>query len=149
MEGQFRRNADDAVNLTGLIVDSSVWIDGFNPKINTPEKEILKQLILNDYPIYLCPIIYQEILQGIREEKVFAQIKTVLQQYRMLDLEIMHVTNHAVDLYRHLRKKGITIRKSVDCLIASYAIIANMHILHSDNDFTQIAKESKLKIYEI
>ena len=132
-----------------LIIDSSVWIDGFNPKINTPEKEILKQLIQNDYPIYLCPIIYQEILQGIREEKAFIQMKTILQQYRMLNLDLMYVTNHAVDLYRHLRKKGITIRKSVDCLIASYAIIADMHILHSDNDFTQIAKESKLMIYKV
>ena len=131
-----------------LIVDSSVWIDGFNPKINTPEKAILKQLILNDYPIYLCPIIYQEILQGIREEKVFAQMKSVLQQYRMLNFDLMYVTNHAIDLYRYLRKKGITIRKSVDCLIASYAIIANMHILHNDSDFEQIAKESKLKIYK-
>ena len=145
MEGRLKRNA---VNEMNLIVDSSVWIDGFNPKKNTPEKAILKQLILNDFPIYLCPIIYQEILQGIREEKVFAQMKTVLQQYRILNLDLMYVTNHAVDLYRHLRKKGITIRKSVDCLIASYAIIANMHILHNDNDFTQIAKESKLKIYK-
>jgi predicted nucleic acid-binding protein len=121
----------------------------FYPKTNTLEKEILKQLIQNDYPIYLCPIIYQEILQGIREEKAFIQMKTILQQYRMLNLDLMNVTNHAVDLYRHLRKKGITIRKSVDCLIASYAIIADMHILHSDNDFTQIAKESKLKIYKV
>ena len=83
------------------------------------------------------------------EEKAFIQMKTILLQYRMLDLDLMYVTNHAIDLYRHLRKKGITIRKSVDCLIASYAIIADMHILHSDNDFTQIAKESKLKIYKV
>ena len=110
-----------------VIVDSSVWIDGFNPKITTPEKEVLKQLIQKDYPIFLCPIIYQEVLQGIREEKRFNQIKFIFQQYRMLNIELMFVTNYAVDLYRHLRKKGITIRKSVDCLIASYAIIANLH----------------------
>ena len=131
-----------------IIVDSSVWIDGFNPKITTPQKEILKQLIQKDYPIFLCPIIYQEVLQGIREEKMFNQIKFILQQYRMLNIELMFVTNYAVDLYRHLRKKGITIRKSVDCLIASYAIIANIPILHNDNDFAQIAKESKLKIFK-
>ena len=131
-----------------LIVDTSVWIDGFNPRVKTPEKELLKQLIQNDYPIYLCPVIYQEILQGIREEKAFIKIKIILQEYRMVNIDLMYVTNHAVDLYRHLRKKGITIRKSVDCLIASYAILANMHILHNDNDFTQIARESKLKIYK-
>ena len=131
-----------------LIVDTSVWIDSLNPKRKTPEKELLIQLIQNDYPIFLCPIIYQEILQGIREEKIVEQIKLILQQYRMVDIDILHVTNYAVDLYRHLRKKGITIRKSVGCLIASYAIIADMYLLHNDGDFEQIARESRLKIYK-
>jgi predicted nucleic acid-binding protein len=60
----------------------------------------------------------------------------------------MNVTNYAIHLYRHLRKNGITIRKSVDCLIASYAILEDMYILHNDSDFTQMARESKLKIYK-
>jgi len=132
-----------------IIVDTSVWIDSFNPKIKTPEKEALVQLIKNDNPVYLCPIIYQEILQGIREDKTFEQIKFILQQYRMINIDLMYITNHAIDLYRHLRKKGITIRKSIDCLIASYAITTNMYLLHNDSDFTQIAAESKLKIYKI
>jgi len=130
-----------------IIVDTSVWIDSFNPKIKTPEKEALVLLIQNDSPIYLCPVIYQEILQGIRDDKAFERIKFSLQQYRMIDIDLMYVTNHAVDLYRHLRKKGITIRKSIDCLIASYAIITDMYLLHNDSDFTQIASESKLKIF--
>jgi predicted nucleic acid-binding protein len=132
-----------------LIVDSSVWIDGFNSKIQTPEKELLKQLIVNDYPIYLCPIIYQEVLQGVKEDKTFEEMKLILQQYRMVDIDLMGATNYAIDLYRNLRKKGITIRKSIDCLIASYAILGNMYILHNDKDFAQIAKESKLKLYNI
>ena len=131
-----------------LIVDSSVWIDGFNPKIKNPEKELLKQLIHDDYPIFLCPIIFQEVLQGIREDNVFEKVKFVLLQYRMIDLDIMYVTNHAVDLYRNLRKKGITIRKSVDCLIASYAILTDMHLLHNDSDFLHIASGSKLRLYK-
>jgi predicted nucleic acid-binding protein len=97
----------------------------------------------------LCPVIYQEILQGIREDKIFLRVKAILRQYRMIDIDIMYVSNHAIDLYRHLRKKGITIRKSNDCLIASYAIITDMHLLHNDNDFTKIAGESKLKIFSI
>ncbi|MCL2294599.1 MAG: hypothetical protein FWC36_07025 [Spirochaetes bacterium] len=87
-------------------------------------------------------------LQGVRDDKTFEQIKFILQQYRMINIDIIHVTNYAIDLYRHLRKKGITVRKSVDCLIASYAIITDMHILHNDTDFSQIAKASKLKIYK-
>jgi len=65
----------------------------------------------------------------------------------MMDIDIMLITNFAIDLYRHLRKKGITIRKSTDCLIASYAIISDTYLLHTDNDFCKIAGESRLKIY--
>ena len=132
-----------------LIVDSTVWIDFFNPRIKSPEKKLLTQLIQSNYPVYLCPIIYQEILQGIREDKMFAEIKNILQHYRMIDIDLMQVTNYAVDLYRYLRKKGITIRKSVDCLIASYVILGDMELLHNDSDFTNIARESKLKICKI
>jgi predicted nucleic acid-binding protein len=128
------------------MVDTSVWIDAFNPKIKTPEKEVLVQLIQNDNAIYLCPVIYQEILQGIKEDKTFERVKYILQQYEMIDMDLMYATNYAIDLCRHLRKKGITIRKSIDCLIASYAILADMYLLHNDSDFTQIASESKLKI---
>ena len=131
-----------------LIVDTSVWIDFFNPKVKSPEKAFLQKSIQNDSPIFLCPIIYQEVLQGIKDDKSFEQIKYILQQFGMIYFDLMHVTNFAIDLYRHLRKKGITVRKSVDCLIASYAIITNMHLLHNDSDFTQIAKVSKLKIYK-
>ena len=130
-----------------VIVDSTVWIDGFSPKAKTPEKKLLKKLIAADHPIYLCPVIYQEVLQGIKDQKIFEQVKFIFQHYSMVNLDVMHVTDYAVDLYRHLRKKGITIRKSVDCLIASYAILGNMPLLHHDNDFTLIAGGSRLKIY--
>jgi predicted nucleic acid-binding protein len=146
MGGKFKRNAGNEMS---IIVDTTVWIDAFNPKVKTPEKEILAELILNDKPIFLCPVIYQEILQGIKDDKIFERTKFILQQYRMLDIEIITVTNYAVDLYRYLRKKGITIRKSMDCLIASYAILSDMYLLHNDFDFTQIAKGTKLKLFNV
>lgn len=67
----------------------------------------------------------------------------------MVDIDLMDATNYAINTDRHLRKKGITTRKTVDCLIASYAILGDMYILHNDSDFTQIAQESDLKIYKI
>ena len=146
MGGRSEKDAGDAMS---VIVDTSVWVDGFSPKRQTPEKELLMQMIQRDDPIFLCPVIYQEILQGIREDKTFEQIKIILNQYRMVNIDILYITDYAVDLYRHLRKKGITIRKSVDCLIASYAILADMCLLHSDSDFVQIARESRLKLCKI
>jgi predicted nucleic acid-binding protein len=129
-----------------VVVDSSVWIDFFNKKNTSPETIILQKLIENDKQFYICPVIYQEILQGIKDNSLFEKIKKILLQYNMLDIEIIEATNKAIDIYRTLRGKGITIRKSMDCLIASYVIIGDMHLLHKDNDFTEIAKEFELKI---
>jgi predicted nucleic acid-binding protein len=55
--------------------------------------------------------------------------------------------DRAINIYRNLRKKGITIRKQNDCLIASYAISNGIQIFHKDNDFEKIASDTKLRIY--
>jgi predicted nucleic acid-binding protein len=65
----------------------------------------------------------------------------------MINTPIMTVANHAIDLYRGLRKQGITIRKPYDCLIASYAILEDIFLLHNDSDFRQMENNSKLKVY--
>jgi predicted nucleic acid-binding protein len=65
----------------------------------------------------------------------------------MINTPIMDVADHAVDLYRDLRKKEITIRKSYDCLIASYAILEDIYLFHNDSDFSQMENNSKLKVY--
>jgi predicted nucleic acid-binding protein len=83
------------------------------------------------------------VLQGIGDNNLFEKIKKILLKHTMVDIDIMEAANKAIDMYRTLRKKGITIRKSIDCLIASYAIIGKMYLLHKDSDFTEIAKEFK------
>jgi predicted nucleic acid-binding protein len=103
-------------------------------------------LIENGKQFYICPVIYQEVLQGIGDNNLFEKIKKILLKHNMVDIDIIKTTNKAVDIYRTLRKKGITIRKSIDCLIAAYAIIGKMYLLHRDSDFTEIAKEFNLKI---
>jgi predicted nucleic acid-binding protein len=129
-----------------IIVDTSVWIDFFNKKNVSPETILLKKLIEGNKQFYICPVIYQEILQGIRDDKLFEKIKKILLKYNMVNINVIEATNKAIDIYRTLRKKGRTIRKSIDCLIASYAIIGKMYLLHKYADFTEIANEFKLKI---
>jgi predicted nucleic acid-binding protein len=131
-----------------IIIDSSVWIDFFSPALATKETKLLKQFILYGYPVYLCPVIFQEVLQGIKDEKTFSEVKYFLSNFRMSDTDIMEATDYAINLYRQLRKKGKTIRKSVDCLIASYALLNDMYLLHNDRDFMEIASGSKLKIFK-
>ena len=131
-----------------ILIDTSVWIDFFNQKKTVPEVRLAQELLAKEHNnICICPLIYQEILQGIREEKIFADIKNILRNFSLLDIDIMTAADYAVDLYRYLRKKGITTRKSADCLIAAYAIISDVPLLHRDKDFNQIAKHSALEVY--
>jgi predicted nucleic acid-binding protein len=132
-----------------VLVDTSVWIDFFNAKTMSATSEILQKLILNNDVIYICPTIYQEILQGIRDDNTFEDIKIILQDFNMLKFNTMEVTNTAIEIYRKLRKAGIIIRKSNDCLIAAYAILGNLHLLHKDRDFEEMTNQIKLKIVNI
>ena len=129
-----------------VLVDTSVWIDFFNENTMSATSEVLQKLIENNDVIYICPTIYQEILQGIRDDNTFKEIKNILQIFNMLKFNIMEVTDTAIEIYRKLRKFGITIRKSNDCLIAAYAILGNLHLLHKDRDFDKMTTHIKLKI---
>jgi predicted nucleic acid-binding protein len=133
-----------------LIVDSSVWIDFFN-YYQSKEADELQSLIEhnNVNNIFICPIIYMEVLRGIKDDNIFYDVKETLLNFSILNNEIMEITNNAINTYRMLRKKGITIRKQNDCLIASYAILNNIQIFHKDHDFELISNETKLKTYKI
>ena len=133
-----------------IIVDSSVWIDFFN-YYQSKEADELQNLIVhnNINNIFICPVIYMEILRGIKDDNTFYDVKEILLNFSILNNEIMEITDNAIKIYRMLRKKGITIRKQNDCLIASYAILNNIQIFHKDHDFELISKETKLKIHRI
>ncbi len=120
-----------------ILADTSVWINFFKG-INSKEVSILTQYIENDDPIFLCPTIVQEILQGINNDKQFREIKEYLLAFGILNDNGLEMAISAAILYRSLRKKGITIRKSNDCLIAQYAINHSLHVLHQDRDFDLI-----------
>jgi predicted nucleic acid-binding protein len=130
-----------------VLIDTSVWIDFFNSPDSSSEAGILRQLIMEDRAISLCPVIYQEILQGIRNDQTFEYVRKIFLDFDMIDFAWLTVTDKAIEIYRTLRKKGITVRKSNDCLIAAYAILANVQLLHKDRDFTQIAKGTTLQIF--
>ncbi|MDR3336102.1 MAG: PIN domain-containing protein [Treponema sp.] len=132
-----------------IIIDSSVWIDFFN-YYDSKEADVLQELVENNFSnnIFICPAIYMEILRGLKDDNAFYDIKETLLNFSILDNDIMTITDRAINIYRNLRKKGITIRKQNDCLIASYAIYNGIPIFHKDKDFEKIASDTKLKIYE-
>ncbi|MDR1929101.1 MAG: PIN domain-containing protein [Treponema sp.] len=134
--------------MKNILVDSTIWIEFFHERKKSIEADLLQELITEENNILICPVIYQEVLQGVREDKIFKEIKSILLNALMINTEIMYVTEHAIDLCRFLRKKGITIRKQYDCLIASYAILNDVYLFHDDSDFDQIEKYCKLKVYK-
>ena len=129
-----------------VLVDTSVWIDFFNGKTLSSKAEILKKLIENNDVVYLCPTVYQEILQGIADDRTFEDIKNILQNFKILKFNIMDLTNTAIEIYRKMRKAGITIRKSNDCLIAAYAVLGDLYLLHKDRDFEVMENHINIKM---
>jgi predicted nucleic acid-binding protein len=125
-----------------LLIDTSVWIDFFNG-VDSDNVNVFNYYLENDFPIFICPIIIQEILQGIRSEKEYRQVKEYLFALNVLNDDAIEAALGAVKIYRKLREKGITIRKSNDCLIAYYAIKYSLKILHRDRDFDNIIKYYK------
>ena len=122
-----------------IIVDTSVWIDFFNGK-ESDQVKILVSYIQEDDPIYLCPTIIQEVLQGISNDSKYKKVKEYLLCFNVLNDDSLERALGAAELFRKLRKKGVTIRKSNDCLIAEYAYKYNLNILHSDRDFDLITQ---------
>jgi predicted nucleic acid-binding protein len=129
-----------------LIFDTSVWIDFLKGKSNS-ESDLLTSYIGQEDQVLLIPTILQEVLQGIREDAQFRQIKEIFSYFTVLQLPPIQAAIGAAELYRGLRKKGVTIRKSNDCLIAFYAIEFSTPLVHLDSDFELITKHSKLKIW--
>ena len=125
-----------------FLFDTSVWIDFFAGR-NSKEVELLTRFLEDDTSVYTCPVIIQEILQGVKNEKTFQHIKESLLALLVLTVDQTEAAIGAAQIYRQLRKKGITIRKSNDCLIAFYALKNGAEVVHRDQDFDLIFKNLK------
>jgi len=106
---------------------------------------MLELLLLEGNDICLCGVILTEVLQGIREDKDYTKVLSRFDSFLFLDLN-RRAFIKAAQIYRTLRRRGITIRKSVDCMIASVAIEHNIPLLHNDRDFDPIEKFCGLKV---
>jgi predicted nucleic acid-binding protein len=129
-----------------ILVDSSVWIDFFARR-TTPQTQILLNKLQSD-DLCTCAIVLTEVLQGFRLDSVYGVAKDIFADLVFLDTTST-TSFAAADLYRSLRKKGVTIRKTNDCIIAAVAIEHRVTLLHSDRDFELIAAHSPLKVFPI
>lgn len=131
-----------------ILVDTSVWIDFFRGH-NSKECLALQNLLVNEADISIAEIIFTEILQGIREDKDFRRVRDFLCEIPVEKPKGLQTYLAAAEIYRNCRKKGKTVRKTVDCLIAAICIENNRELLHKDSDFDQIAGCSALKSIQL
>ena len=127
-----------------ILVDTTVWIDFFAAKSASYVK-ILEDLIEQKEDICVCGIILTEVLQGIKGENEFKKTKNIFTSLLFLPMSY-ETFLRAAEIFRGLRQKGITIRKSMDCMIASVAIELNIPLLHNDKDFKPIERHFGLKV---
>ena len=132
--------------INGKIVDTSVWIDYFNGKIDESTDATEKFIIEGE--LLMIPIILQEVLQGIRSPKDFSIVKNAFLRNTFFNFNTIDMALEAATLFRFLKRNGVTIRKPNDSLIAAICIQNNFSLLHNDKDFNNIAKYTSLKIYK-
>jgi len=125
-----------------VLVDTSVWVDFFNGHLS-PQAETLAHLIREETDVVTCGLIVSEVLQGLRQAKSRTSIERHFREMDWLSPKEPDTYIEAAELFRHLRARGITIRSTTDCVIASLAAHHDALILAKDRDLTLIV-ESKL-----
>lgn len=131
-----------------ILVDTSVWID-FLKGTNSPERHLLHKLIEEEEDISITDIILTEVLQRIKEDRDFKMVKDYLLEFPVYKAKGIETYLMAAEIYRNCRKKGKTVRKTVDCIIAAICIENNLILLHKDSDFDIIEKCVGLKVLKM
>ena len=127
-----------------IFVDSSVWIDYFNGRA-THQVEVLHDL-LGQEPLVIGDIVLAEVLQGFRKDRDFRTARDLL-----VSLQVVNVLNTEIALlsarnFRRLRKRGITVRKTLDSIIASFCISQQYFLLHANREFDPFEDHLGLKV---
>jgi len=125
-----------------ILVDISIWIDYFNG-IDKKETNIL-DIALIDGTVAIGDMIVMEILQGFRNDQDYNKAKKSLATLEQYELFGQSMVIKCADNYRALRKRGITIRKTADVIIASFCIDKKIPLLFSDRDFMPFVKHLNL-----
>ena len=125
-----------------ILVDTSVWIDYLNGNENIHTNALDTGLI--EGTVAIGDLIFLEILQGIKSDRDYKKTKTTLATLDQYEMFGSGMVEKCVENYRVLRKKGITIRKTADVIIATFCIENNLPLLFKDRDFSPFVKHRGL-----
>lgn len=126
-----------------ILVDSSVWIDYFRASL-TPQTDMLHALLAQKV-VAVGDLMVVEVLQGTGSDLDFAAILQLLERVTLVTISNHDIAVLAARNYRALRTKGITVRKTIDTLIATRCIIDDIALLHSDRDFQPFVEHLGLR----
>jgi predicted nucleic acid-binding protein len=126
-----------------ILVDSSVWVGYFNGNIN-PQTDWLDS-VLGKEIILVGDLILTEVLQGFKSNRDFRKAKELLSNFQFMEMLGRELAIKSTENYRFLRKKGVTVRKTIDVIIGTFCINYNLPLLHDDQDFDPLTKYLDLK----
>jgi hypothetical protein len=128
-----------------IVVDSSTWIDYFNGAAR-PHAIRLDDALRDEEDLATLPIVVAEVLQGIRSDPEFAGAQAILEAFPIIHPTLKsHV--RAAQLHRALRRRGITVRGIIDCIIAETCLELEAQLLSPDADFERIARHTSLQLW--
>ena len=121
-----------------ILVDSSVWIDYFNGTVSAQTQKL--DHLLGEEPLAIGDLILAEVLQGFDSEHDFNEAREMLTSLIVVELGGKEIAVQAAMNFRALRTRGVTVRKTIDTVIATRCIESGYHLLHNDRDFEPFAK---------
>jgi predicted nucleic acid-binding protein len=130
-----------------IVVDTSVWIDVLNENATRQAGRCI-ELIEGGEPVALTDVILTEVLEGLRSDREAQMVERHLRAFPILRLEGLDDFVLAAELYRTARHAGVTVRKTLDCLIAAPCVRTNAPLLHADSDFDRLATCTPLRVWE-
>jgi predicted nucleic acid-binding protein len=127
-----------------ILVDSTVWIDYFNG-VQTPHTDLVDGL-LGQEPLLTGDLILAEVLQGFRRDGDYRTARSLLARLECAPMVGRDVALRSAEGYRNLRKRGVTVRRTIDMLIGTFCILHDHCLVHSDRDFDPIEEHLGLRV---
>jgi predicted nucleic acid-binding protein len=127
-----------------ILVDSSVWIDYFKGTITAQTARL--DALLGNEPLTIGDLTLTEVLQGFHDDRDFNQARRMLTALTVVELGGQDIAIQAAKNFRILRRKGVTVRKTIDTVIATRCIESGYELLHNDRDFDPFSKYLGLRV---
>jgi predicted nucleic acid-binding protein len=127
-----------------ILVDSSVWIDYFNGAATVQTQKL--DSLLGEELVAIGDLMLTEVLQGFKHHRDFNAAQEMLTSLEVVDLGGQEIAIQAARNFRLLRNRGVTVRKTIDTVIATLCIESDFELLHSDRDFDPFAQHLGLRV---